>query len=244
MLKLNQKKLSYTFDRCQQCGICYAVCPENAISLSLRHDGLHDIKINAALCIACGKCVRSCPANKEYGYEGYFDGFAQKKYYLGYHADNRIRRESSSGGVCKTLIIDSLKNGMVDGAYSLKCTDSFPFAQGEFYTREHIPSFGDMPNSVYHSVMACTEIDRIQPCKRLMLVGTACQLRALNSIIKDKCDEVVRVCIFCKQQKTLDSTRFLAKMMGTSVPPNLKFRPRYRGDGWPGIVRVDGFELE
>ena len=243
MLKLNQKKLSYTFDRCQQCGICYAVCPENAISLSLRHDGLHDIKINAALCIACGKCVRSCPANKEYGYEGYFDGFAQKKYYLGYHADNRIRRESSSGGVCKTLIIDSLKNGMVDGAYSLKCTDSFPFAQGEFYTREHIPSFGDMPNSVYHSVMACTEIDRIQPCKRLMLVGTACQLRALNSIIKDKCDEVVRVCIFCKQQKTLDSTRFLAKMMGTSVPPNLKFRPRYRGDGWPGIVRVDGFEL-
>ena len=70
-------------------------------------------------------------------------------------------------------------------AYSLKCTDSFPFAQGEFYTREHIPSFGDMPNSVYHSVMACTEIDRIQPCKRLMLVGTACQLRALNSIIKD-----------------------------------------------------------
>ena len=88
MLKLNQKKLSYTFDRCQQCGICYAVCPENAISLSLRHDGLHDIKINAALCIACGKCVRSCPANKEYGYEGYFDGFAQKKYYLGYHADN------------------------------------------------------------------------------------------------------------------------------------------------------------
>lgn len=32
-------------------------------------------------------------------------------------------------------------------------------------------------------------------------------------------------------------------MMGTSVPPNLKFRPRYRGDGWPGIVRVDGFEL-
>ena len=243
MLKLNQKKLSYTFDRCQQCGMCYAVCPENAISLSLRHDGLHDIKINAALCIACGKCVRSCPANKEYGYEGYFDGFAQKKYYLGYHADNRIRRESSSGGVCKTLIIDSLKNGMVDGAYSLKCTDSFPFAQGEFYTREHIPSFGDMPNSVYHSVMACTEIDRIQPCKRLMLVGTACQLRALNSIIKDKCDEVVRVCIFCKQQKTLDSTRFLAKMMGTSVPPNLKFRPRYRGDGWPGIVRVDGFEL-
>lgn len=115
MLKLNQKKLSYTFDRCQQCGMCYAVCPENAISLSLRHDGLHDIKINAALCIACGKCVRSCPANKEYGYEGYFDGFAQKKYYLGYHADNRIRRESSSGGVCKTLIIDSLKNGMVDG---------------------------------------------------------------------------------------------------------------------------------
>lgn len=243
MLELNQKKLFYTFEQCQQCGICSAVCPENAISLSLRKDGLHDVRINTEHCIVCGKCVKSCPANKKYSYEGYFDSFEQKKYFLGYHVDKRIRRQSSSGGVCKTLIIESLKNGTVDGVYSLRCTDSFPFAEGEFYTRENIPSFGEMPNSVYHSVMACTEIGRIQPCKRLMLVGTACQLRALNSIIKDKCDEVVRVCIFCKQQKTLDSTRFLAKVMGTSVPQDLKFRPCYRGDGWPGIVRVDGFEL-
>ncbi|WP_455664327.1 4Fe-4S dicluster domain-containing protein [Phocaeicola sp.] len=243
MLELNKGKLLYTFEQCQQCGICSAVCPENAISLSLRKDGLHDIEIGTERCIACGKCVKSCPANKEYNYEGYFDGFEQKKYFLGYHADNRIRRESSSGGICKTLIIDSLKNSVVDGVYSLRCTDSFPFARGEFYTRENLPSFGDMPNSVYHSVMACTEIGRIQPCKRLMLVGTACQLRALNSVIKGKCDEIIRVCIFCKQQKTLDSTRFLAKVMGTSVPQNLRFRPRYRGDGWPGIVRVDESEL-
>lgn len=243
MLELNQKKLSFTFDQCQQCGICFAVCPKNAISLSLRKDGLHDVRINVERCIACGKCVSSCPANKEYSYEGYFNVFEQKKYFLGYHVDNCIRRESSSGGVCKTLIIDSLKNGIVDGVYSLRSTDSFPFAKGEFYTRENFPSFGDMPNSVYHSVMACTEIGKIRTCKRLMLVGTACQLRALNAVIKGKCDEVIRVCIFCKQQKTLGSTRFLAKIMGTSVPQNLKFRPRYRGDGWPGIVRVNESEL-
>lgn len=243
MLELKKKQLHYNFGLCQQCGICQAVCPKEAITMPLCKDGLHEVVIDANRCVTCGRCVKSCPANKEYSYEGYFDSFRKKKYYLGYNKDSHIRRTSSSGGVCKTLIIESLKRGVVDGIYSLRRTDSFPFARGEFYTRENLPSFEEMPNSVYHSVMACTEVGKIKTCHRLMLVGTACQLRALNTVVKDKCEEVVRVCIFCKQQKTLDSTRFLAKVMGAQIPEDLKFRFCYRGDGWPGIVRVDESEL-
>ncbi|MDE6180551.1 MAG: 4Fe-4S dicluster domain-containing protein, partial [Phocaeicola sp.] len=135
MLELNKKKLYYTFERCQQCGICLPVCPQQAVSLSAQADGLHEVRIDTERCVACGKCVKSCPANKVYDYKDYFDGFAHKEYFLGYQSDERIRRLSSSGGVCKTLVIDALKSGLVDGVYSLRCTDSFPFARGEFYTR-------------------------------------------------------------------------------------------------------------
>lgn len=45
----------------------------------------------------------------------------------------------------------------------------------------------------------------------------------MNAALKGRADEIIRVCIFCKQQKTLDSTRFLAKMMGTRVPENRIF---------------------
>lgn len=243
MLEIINNNISYNFNQCQQCGICYAVCPMKAITLSNRNDGLHDISINQNLCIRCGKCVKSCPANKEDNYKSYFDKFKQATYYLGYNKDNTIRRKSSSGGVCKTLIIEALKNDMIDGVYSLRKTDIFPFAEGEFYTKDNIPTYDDIPNSIYHSIMACTEIHKIKSCRRLMLVGTSCQLKALNTIIQGKYDEIIRVCIFCKQQKSLESTRFLAKIIGTEVSKIKNQPPRYRGEGWPGIVKIRESEL-
>lgn len=245
MLKFdkNKNKIDYDYSLCQQCGICEAVCPKQAISMELRKDGTNYIKVDDSKCIRCKRCVNCCPANKHEDYKGYFDNFVEKEYYLGYNIDAKIRRESSSGGVCKTLIIESLKNGLVDGVYTLRSTDVFPYAEGEFYTKENIPQYSDIPNSVYHSIMACRNINRIQHCKRLIVVGTSCQLRAMNEALKGKADEIIRICIFCKQQKTLDSTRFLAKIIGTKLSENLKFTASYRGNGWPGIVCVNGSEL-
>ena len=243
MLTLSNQKISYIYTLCQQCGICEAVCPKQAISLKLLGNGTHDVIIDYAKCIRCKRCVACCPANKKEDYKTYFHEVPNKKYFLGYHADNRIRHESSSGGVCKTIIIESLRNEIANGVYSLKRTNTYPFAEGEFYTVKDIPNYKDIPNSVYHSVMACRNIGRIQKCKRLLVVGTSCQLRAMNAALKGKAEEIIKVCIFCKQQKTLESTRFLAKIMGTKIPENLKFSTRYRGNGWPGIVRVNESEL-
>lgn len=243
MLEIKEKKLVFDFDKCQQCGICSAVCPKKAITFSSRKDGLNAILVNKELCILCGKCVKSCPANKICDYQDYFKAFPQKEYYLGYNKSHEIRRNSSSGGVCKTLIIEALKQGLVDGVYSLKKTDRYPFAEGEFYTKENIPTFDKIPNSIYHSVMACTEIHKIKDCRRIMLVGTSCQLKALNTIVNNKHQEIIRVCIFCKQQKNLNSTRFLAKIMNTQLPDNLNFTFSYRGNGWPGMVEINQAKL-
>ena len=235
--------ITYLSNFCQQCGICEAICPKQAISLKQLDDGTHEVVVDDDKCIRCKRCVACCPANKHEDYKDYFEDYSQKKYYLGYNLDNKIRHDSSSGGVCKTIIIESLRDGWADGVYSLKRTDVFPFAEGEFYTKENIPSYDDIPNSVYHSVMVCRNISRIQKCKRLLVVGTSCQLQAVNAALKGKAEEIIRICIFCKQQKTLESTRFLAKIMGTEIPENLKFFTRYRGQGWPGIVRVNDSEL-
>lgn len=245
MIKYSNKRhnLYYNYSHCQQCGICEAVCPKQAISLKRLDDGTHEVVIDHERCIRCKRCVACCPANTHEDYKDYFEDYSQKKYCLGYNLDNQIRHESSSGGVCKTIIIESLRNGWVNGVYSLKHSDVFPFAEGEFYTKENIPTYDDIPNSVYHSVMACRNVNHVQKCKRLLVVGTSCQLRAMNAALKGKAEDIIRVCIFCKQQKTLESTRFLAKIMGTKIPKNLKFSTRYRGNGWPGIVRVNESEL-
>ena len=243
MLVFDNKKIVFDYSHCQQCGACEAVCPKGAITLVMRDDATHDVVVDDGKCIRCQRCVRVCPANREEDYKDYFDGFGGKRYLLGYNTDDKIRRESSSGGVCKTIVIESLKNGLADGAYTLRRTVEFPFAEGVFYTKDNVPDFDDIPNSVYHSVMTCQNINKLKHCMRLIVVGTSCQLRAMNAALKGKADEIIRVCIFCKQQKTLSSTRFLAKMIGTNVPGNRKIFVRYRGLGWPGIVRVNEAKL-
>ena len=243
MLEYFEKTIKCDYSHCQQCGACGAVCPKGAITFTMRGDATHDVLVDNSKCIRCQRCVKVCPANKTDDYKDYFDGFNGKRYFLGYNADNKVRRESSSGGVCKTIVIESLKQSWADGVYTLRRTEDFPFAEGEFYTKDNIPDYDDMPNSVYHTLLACRNIDKIQKCKRLIIIGTSCQLRAMNVALKDKADEIICICIFCKQQKTLDSTRFLAKVMGTEIPENLKFFARYRGQGWPGIVRVNESEL-
>lgn len=41
---------------------------------------------------------------------------------------------------------------MVDGVYSLRCSESYPFAEGGgFYTQDNIPQYEEIPNSIYHS---------------------------------------------------------------------------------------------
>lgn len=243
MLKLINSTIIYSCKHCQQCGACEAVCPKHAISFELQKNGIHNVIVDNSKCIRCKRCVVNCPANKCEEYKKYFDNFKDKKYFLGYNSNDNIRRGSSSGGVCKTLIVEGLKCGYIDGVYTLKKTDKYPYAEGEFYTRENIPNYCDLPNSIYHSVMACTNINRIERCNRLMIVGTSCQLRALEKIAKSKCNELITICIFCKQQKTLDSTRFLAKIVGEEINNEKKFYAQYRGTGWPGIVKINNSSL-
>lgn len=243
MLEFKEKKITYDYSQCQQCGVCEAVCPKQAITMSFLENGTHTVSIDEEKCIKCQKCVRCCPSNKTSNNEAYLEGMPNKLYFLAYNKDNAVRRASSSGGTCKTLIINSLKQGLVDGVYTLRKLATYPSGEGAFFTKDNIPSYDELANSVYHSVMIGSNIDKVQKCDRLMIVGTSCQLRALEVALKGKYKELIKVCIFCKQQKTLESTRFLAKVMGTTVPKNLNFSTRYRGEGWPGIVRVREAEL-
>ena len=238
-----KEKITYDYSQCQQCGVCEAVCPKQAITMTLRKNGTHEVSVDEDKCIKCQRCVKCCPANRPMTDDDYMERLEHKSYFLGYNKDKAIRRASSSGGVCKTLIINSLLQELVDGVYTLRRLDTYPSGEGAFYTKDNVPSYKDLANSVYHSVMIGSNIKDVQPCNRLMIVGTSCQLRALEVALKGKYKELVKVCIFCKQQKTLDSTRFLAKTMGTKVPDNLNFSTRYRGEGWPGTVRVREAEL-
>ena len=225
---------------CQQCGACKAVCPAGAISFTPCQNGLNRILVDNTKCIRCRKCIRVCPSNREAVFDqSYFDALKEKKYFLAANSDTDIARKCSSGGACKTMIIDALTQGLVDGVYSLKKTDHYPFAEGELYTKDNLPDFDSLPNSIYHSVMSCENLNRINRVNRLMIVGTACQLHALSVALKGKVQSLVKICIFCKQQKTFDSTRYFARILHEDISVHSPFLVSYRGNGWPGFVTLN-----
>lgn len=242
MVEINRDHITFNYDLCRQCGACVAVCPTGALKPQMRPDGTHDILVDNEKCVMCGNCCRVCPAHasEPNNYETTIRSFS---FFLASNSSPAISEKASSGGVARTLIIESLRSGAVDGVYALGPDESFPFAKGEFYTSDYVPGYDELPNSVYHTVMQCSEIKKVKKCKRLMIVGTSCQLWALSRALKNKADEIIKVCIFCKQQKTLASTRFIAKMAGAKIDSNDSLKVTYRGNGWPGNVEINGCKL-
>jgi coenzyme F420-reducing hydrogenase beta subunit len=241
MLKLNdKKKITFDLNKFMQCGTCIASCPSKLIKSKLLINGLLDIIIDEK-CNSCYRCLKNCPSNEIY--KSSEINIVSKKFLFGYNKDEKIRRMSSSGGVARTLIVDGIKQGIVDGVYSLMKTDFYPFYEGEFYSKENIPEIEQLPNSVYHSVMLNDKAHKIQRCRNLMIIGTACQLKGLDKILKNDFEEVTKVCLFCKQQKTFESTKFLSKVLGEKIFLNKPFYITYRGSGWPGYVNLNKSQI-
>ena len=46
MLQYIDNRINYNYSLCQQCGICEAVCPKQAISFKLLKNGIHKVVID------------------------------------------------------------------------------------------------------------------------------------------------------------------------------------------------------
>ena len=50
-----------TSTACSGCGVCAAVCPENAIELKLDGTGFFQAIVRDSRCVSCGLCQSVCP---------------------------------------------------------------------------------------------------------------------------------------------------------------------------------------
>lgn len=49
--------------------------------------------------------------------------------------------------------------------------------------------------------MLNANIELIPKCKRLMVVGTNCQIKGMEVLLKHKCDTLIKVCIFASNKR-------------------------------------------
>lgn len=96
---------------CTGCEACVSVCPVHCIVMRPNKDGFYYPVINTDKCIECKKCIKTCPNNSE----------LQKNksiFFMGWHKDEKILLNSSSGGAF-TAIADLIleQGGIVFGAW-------------------------------------------------------------------------------------------------------------------------------
>ena len=234
---------------CTGCGLCSAICPNNAIIID-KYNELYLPKINGAKCTYCGLCLTSCP-----GYEVDFKElnhiFLRRQpadpllgnyisCYSGHSNDFNLRFNSSSGGIVTQLLIFALENQLIDGALVVRMKNEKPL-EPEVIIAKSKQDIISSSKSKYCPVSIDTGIARIlKTSGRFAVVGLPCHIQAIRKaqLIDKRLGEkiVLLIGLVCARTTSFKGTKFFLKTM--KIPESSVSCLEYRGKGWPGGMTI------
>ena len=93
---------------CSGCGVCAAVCPQNALTVSINQDGFFEAVVNEQQCVSCGKCLVACPKMIQQETSSLSQPY---ELYAAWSKDTVERKSSASGGLASVIAKWGIKNG-------------------------------------------------------------------------------------------------------------------------------------
>lgn len=177
---------------CCGCRACAAVCPCNAITMNSDNEGFLYPVVDEAVCVDCNKCVSSCPVinSPEKPSEN-------PSAYWAINSDEKMRVESSSGGVFTVLAEKTINNGgIVFGAamsddcrsvrhISVDNIDELHKLRGSKYVQSDI---GDSYNRVK---------EYLDNGKEILFSGTPCQVEGLLGFLGKDYENLICIDLIC-----------------------------------------------
>ncbi|MDP8203735.1 MAG: Coenzyme F420 hydrogenase/dehydrogenase, beta subunit C-terminal domain [Candidatus Tenebribacter mawsonii] len=212
---------------CNRCEGCVSFCSANGISaLKIGKDGYPEY-LDKDKCMEGGICYLICPKTIELEEE-----ISEKynwKYPLGQwqdifsarSTDSVIREAATDGGIVTSLLLYMLENNVIDGAIVSRRTENcgrIPMiaknraelleATGSFWSEAtHLDELGNVYSSCFPVIKVIKESAE-KDMKRLALVGTPCQIKAIRKMqamnIVPSHLIVFTIGLFCMQCFTLD----------------------------------------
>ena len=92
-------------DKCSGCTACKASCLTSSITMEMDSEGFYFPQINSSTCVSCGRCDKVCPTLNPKQVE------SNKTAYYGWHKDEKVRNQSSSGGAFAAIAYTIIENG-------------------------------------------------------------------------------------------------------------------------------------
>lgn len=169
-------------EECFGCGACYQSCPVQAISMEYDEDKFWYPVINEEKCIHCDKCRRVCPAVDENRKLNDIETA-----WGGYHADVKVREQSTSGGAFTAIAEEWLKqDGVIFGAELRKPTE---IIHSYATSMEEAAKFRKSKYLQSDTKMTFKEVQTfLKEGKRVLYSGTPCQIAGLKCFLGKDAD--------------------------------------------------------
>lgn len=217
-------------DDCTGCFSCMNACPVDAISLPENAEGFYFPKVDYDKCINCGKCDKSCPALNP------LSTVTTLRSYYGYTNDDRVRKESSSGGAFSAIADMILsQDGVVYGAAfdytpevklttkSTDFTDLLSLKKSK-YTQAYV-------GLTYRDIKSNLEKGR-----NVFFCGTPCQVGGLKTYLGREYDNLLTADFICHGVPPVSLLKQHFNFKGLKDISSIDFRPKNRD--WVDDIEV------
>ena len=223
--ELKTKRKNFITDNCSGCSACYNVCPNNAITMKENFEGFLYPVVDSALCTNCNLCKKTCPNN--------ICNNKNKKTPTCYAvmANNEVRYTSSSGGASYVMMDNFIKNGgyIVGAVYDEEWKIVHKISDNE----KDLDSFKGSKYYQSNTLNVYQEIKKLlNEDKKVLFVGTPCQVAGLNCYLKKDYKNLIVVDIVCHG---VPSYKVFKKFLDTIVDKNekiLSINFRSKKQGW------------
>ena len=203
---------------CTGCFACYNICPQNAIDMKEDNLGYIYPVINQEKCTNCGLCKKICPSiNKQ-------DFIYPKKCYASCSNNEKIRKESTSGGVATVFSTYIINHGGIVYGACFENDGSVKHIRVDNLTDLNRLKGSKYVHSYINNTFKFVKQDLLSK-KIVLFIGTPCQIAGLKKFLIKDYEQLYLVDLICHG---VPSQRFLRDEMkeelGNCEIDNISFR--------------------
>lgn len=230
---------------CHSCGSCFTACGHDSISYHTTVGGYLFPEINYDTCTNCGLCYDVCPGD-------HFTDYLKKQtptdpfvgdivsVYVGKATNERIYKNSQSGGVVTALLKYLLESGQISAAIVTSLnTESSSYSEAKIVTS--VEELIQAQKSKYIPTNITSLMQKIEKIDgTIAIVGLSCHMHGLENLltIKRKLkNKIIKIGLICDRVMTSASVDFLSQQMTDEKISDFVFRDTLNTP-YPGDITI------
>ena len=184
MINIKDKK------NCCSCWACVQRCPKQCITMLKDEEGFLYPRVDIAQCINCGLCEKVCPIINQ------ADSRKPLISISAYNCDDKIRRQSSSGGIFSLFAEEVIKKGGV--IFGARFNDNWEVVHDYTDTLEGIAEFRSSKYVQSRTEDCFIKAEQFLKQNRLVLYsGTPCQIAGLRNFLQRNYENLITIDVIC-----------------------------------------------